>query len=292
MKLITLYRPVGQKELNLIIQSGYKKFPPRLEWQPIFYPVLNQSYAEQIASEWNTKDEFSGYAGYVTAFDLPEEYLSKFPVQNVGGEIHNELWIPAEELEEFNANIIGGIRIIKSFFGEKYNAMKYSSDWLKNKMNDEIKLDYLFFWGHRQKQKDSIDKSCFSQWFASPFKVDNILYLTSEHWMMAKKAALFNDNEILKEILSTEKPAVAKELGRKIKNFDAAVWKAHCYTIVVEGNLHKFSQNQNIKTFLLQTGNKIIVEASPVDTVWGIGLSHENPDVQNPSKWKGSNLLG
>ncbi|HLK27041.1 MAG TPA: hypothetical protein VKT28_00565 [Puia sp.] len=122
MKITTLYRPVGQQELDLIKQSGYKKFPPRLEWQPIFYPVLNQAYAEQIAFEWNTNDEFSGYAGYVTAFDLQEEYLSKFPVQNVGGEIHNELWVPAEELEEFNDHIIGDIRVVKSFFGEKYKS--------------------------------------------------------------------------------------------------------------------------------------------------------------------------
>ena len=120
MKLLTLYRPVGQKELELIQQSGYRKFPPRLEWQPIFYPVMNQAYAEEIALKWNTEDEFSGYAGFVTAFDLPEAYLERYPVQNVGGEIHNELWIPADELEEFNNNIIGEIRIVKSFFGEKY----------------------------------------------------------------------------------------------------------------------------------------------------------------------------
>ncbi len=120
MKVITLYRPVGQKELDLIKESNYKKFPPRLEWQPIFYPVINQAYATQIALQWNTKDQFSGYAGYVTAFDLPEEYLKKFPVHNVGGEIHNELWIPAEDLEEFNNNIVGEIRVIDSFYGEKY----------------------------------------------------------------------------------------------------------------------------------------------------------------------------
>jgi hypothetical protein len=123
MKLITLYRPVGQKELDLIKESGYRKFPPRLEWQPIFYPVMNQPYAEQIALEWNTKDEFSGYAGYVTAFDLPEDYLQQFPVQNVGGEIHNELWIPAEKLEEFNSNIAGEIRLVKTFYGEKFKQV-------------------------------------------------------------------------------------------------------------------------------------------------------------------------
>ena len=120
MKLTTLYRPVGQKELDLIIASGYKAFPPRLEWQPIFYPVMNEPYAIQIASEWNTKDPFSGYAGYVTAFDLPADYLKQFPIQNVGGDIHNELWVPAERLEEFNKEIIGMIRIVQSFYGEKF----------------------------------------------------------------------------------------------------------------------------------------------------------------------------
>jgi len=125
MKLVTLYRPVGQKELDLIEASGYTKFPPRLEWQPIFYPVMNQAYAEQIALLWNTKDEFSGYAGYVTAFDLPEAYINKFQVQNVGGEIHNELWVPSEELEGFNNNIAGEIRVVRAFYGEKYK--KYFS---------------------------------------------------------------------------------------------------------------------------------------------------------------------
>lgn len=118
MKLKTLYRPVGQKELDLIEASGYTKFPPRLEWQPIFYPVLNQKYAEQIASEWNTKDEFSGFVGHMLAFDMDEDYLRKYPVQNVGGEIHNELWVPAEELEEFNKHIVGPIRLINSFYGK------------------------------------------------------------------------------------------------------------------------------------------------------------------------------
>ena len=77
---------------------------------------MNQQYAEEIAFKWNTDDEFSGYAGYVTAFDMPEEYLRKYPVQNVGGEIHNELWVPAEELEEFNSNIVGNIEITREFF--------------------------------------------------------------------------------------------------------------------------------------------------------------------------------
>lgn len=120
MKTITLYRPVGVRELELVIDSGMIAFPPRLEWQPIFYPVLNSPYAEQIALEWNTKDAFSGYAGFVTAFDLPEDYLQQFEVQTVGNDRHQELWIPAERLEEFNSKIIGKIRLEKCFYGEGY----------------------------------------------------------------------------------------------------------------------------------------------------------------------------
>jgi len=120
MKTITLYRPIGLKELELIIDSGYKAFPPRLEWQPIFYPVLNQAYAEQIAHEWNTPDAFSGYCGIVTQFALNEAHYSKYQVQNVGGEIHNELWIPAEELVAFNQNIVGNIEVVNVFFGAQY----------------------------------------------------------------------------------------------------------------------------------------------------------------------------
>ena len=116
----TLFRPVGLKEMELIAESNFKKFPPRLDWQPIFYPVLNQQYAEQIALEWNTVDEFSGFCGIVTAFDVNSNYVNKFEIQNVGNKIHNELWIPSEELEEFNKNIIGKIKISNAFFGNNY----------------------------------------------------------------------------------------------------------------------------------------------------------------------------
>ena len=120
MTTVKLYRPVGLKELDLIRQSGWKKFPPRLAWQPIFYPVLNEAYAAQIAREWNTKDEFSGYCGIVMEFDLQESHYLKFTIQNVGGAIHNELWIPAEDLEEFNLNIAGDISAIGGFFGGQF----------------------------------------------------------------------------------------------------------------------------------------------------------------------------
>jgi hypothetical protein len=112
---VTLYRPVGQKELDLIRESGNREFPPRLVWQPIFYPVLNQEYAAQIARDWNTKDEASGYVGYVTHFRVRTEYLRRHTVRIVGGSQHQEYWIPAEELPEFNRNIVGLIEVIAEF---------------------------------------------------------------------------------------------------------------------------------------------------------------------------------
>ena len=113
--LTTLYRPVGQRELDLIAAADYRAFPPRLSWQPIFYPVTNEEYAVQIAREWNTKDAENGSVGYVTRFSLPTDYLARYPVQKVGGREHTELWVPAEELDGFNRQIVGRIEVIHEF---------------------------------------------------------------------------------------------------------------------------------------------------------------------------------
>lgn len=112
MKTTTLYRPVGPAELALIEQSGWRRFPPRLPEQPIFYPVMNEDYAIQIARDWNVPAFGSGY---VTRFEVKRDYLDQFEVQNVGGHIHNELWVPAEQLEEFNDNIVGTIIVTQKF---------------------------------------------------------------------------------------------------------------------------------------------------------------------------------
>lgn len=114
MDTITLYRPVGGKELELIREAGSRAFPPRLPDQPIFYPVLSQSYAAQIARDWNSKLHDDG-VGYVTAFDVLADYLARHEVKQVGGADHREYWIPAEELPEFNASIVGEIRVVDAF---------------------------------------------------------------------------------------------------------------------------------------------------------------------------------
>ena len=112
MKTITLYRPTGPNELKKIEDLEWKAFPPRLPEQPIFYPVMNEAYATQIARDWNVP---ASGVGYVLRFEVEADYCSKFEVQNVGGEIHNELWVPAEELDEFNSHIVGLIEVIATF---------------------------------------------------------------------------------------------------------------------------------------------------------------------------------
>ncbi|MBO9561416.1 MAG: NADAR family protein [Niastella sp.] len=170
--------------------------------------------------------------------------------------------------------------------------MKYSLDILKQGIEAGQPVEYFLFWGHTQKQDGVVDKSCLSQWFPAPFTVDGVTYATAEHWMMAKKALLFGDQDAFQEILATPKPAVAKSICRKVKNFDAEAWKEVGYGFVTEGSFHKFSQHAFLKEFLIRTGKKVIVEASPFDAIWGIGLSQNSKEAMNPFKWRGTNLLG
>ena len=118
-----LFRPVGLKELELIAGSAWRAFPPRLPEQPIFYPVLNREYATQIARDWNTKDAFSGWAGFVTVFEVDDAFASRYPVQIAGSRhVHQELWVPAEELHAFNQHILGPIRVIDTFYGPRWQG--------------------------------------------------------------------------------------------------------------------------------------------------------------------------
>ncbi|CAD0001094.1 NADAR family protein [Flavobacterium chungangense] len=164
--------------------------------------------------------------------------------------------------------------------------MKYTIDTLAPESK------FLFFWGHQPNKDGKITKNCFSQWWLNSFKVEKVTYKTAEHWMMAKKAELFQDQEILEKILNINSPAEAKKLGREVRNYDDKIWLENRYEIVKAGNFHKFSQNADLKTFLLNTKERVLVEASPVDSIWGIGMAGDHKDVMNPEKWKGLNLLG
>lgn len=170
--------------------------------------------------------------------------------------------------------------------------MKYSTDWLLDQMASGTKLKYLFFWGHQQRGDDVITPSCLSQWYERGFTVDGHHYPTAEHWMMAGKARLFKDEEVLQKILDTPKAPVAKKLGREVRNFDVSSWRKHMVSIVTEGSYHKFSQNEDLKAWLLTTGNKVLVEASPFDSIWGIGMNKAQAEAVSPDEWKGENWLG
>lgn len=151
---------------------------------------------------------------------------------------------------------------------------------------------YLFFWGHRPSRDGSVTKSCFSQWFEAPFSLDGQAYATAEHFMMAGKARTFDDLATLEQVHAARTPAEAKALGRKVAGYDDARWNAVRFEIVVQANLAKFSQNAALRDFLLNTGEQVLVEASPVDRVWGIGLAADDPAALVPATWQGENLLG
>ncbi|MES2788587.1 MAG: ADP-ribosylation/crystallin J1 [Planctomycetota bacterium] len=117
-----LYRPVGIVELELIATSGWTAYPPRLDHQPIFYPVLSYKYAEAIAKNWNTKDPNSGFAGFVTEFDVDDLFVARYPAHIVGSREDQELWVPAEDLSDFNNKIIGPIIVTGHYYGESFSG--------------------------------------------------------------------------------------------------------------------------------------------------------------------------
>ena len=165
----------------------------------------------------------------------------------------------------------------------------------KEQLTDFVKqgnsVKYLFFWGHRKGQH-SVTKSCLSQWYDSAFELEGNHFKTAEHYMMYHKALLFKDYSAAKKVLTSNNPGEAKAIGRQVIGFEQQQWNARCFDIVVSGNIAKFSQHKELKTFLINTGNRIIVEASPVDRIWGIGLAKDDPGCENPYLWKGANLLG
>ena len=173
----------------------------------------------------------------------------------------------------------------------KKNVMKYNNEWIEGLVKEK-EIKFMFFWGHQPLKNGQIGKSCFSQWFTKEFKYEGIIYPTAEHWMMAEKARLFKDEKVLSKILNSSSAPEVKKFGRQINNFDSSIWDANKFEIVKKGNYLKFSQNEDLLAFLLSTNNRVLVEASPYDTIWGIGMSANDDNVQYPSQWKGENLLG
>jgi len=170
--------------------------------------------------------------------------------------------------------------------------MIYSLDVLRGEYQKGKSYKFLFFWGHTPPSDRNINQSCLSQWWMQNFEVNGNIYSCAEQYMMAEKARLFHDEEMLKQIMQAVSPKEMKNYGRAVRNFDNEIWASHCFQIVKNANKAKFSQNPELLRFLFGTEDQILVEASPRDRIWGIGMGRNNPDVENPMKWRGRNLLG
>lgn len=168
----------------------------------------------------------------------------------------------------------------------------YTLEELQAQYQRGKRYKYLFFWGHTPAADGSINQSCLSQWWMQDFMVDGVTYSCAEQYMMAEKARLFDDKEMLAQIMRARQPKEMKAYGRAVRNFDKDIWEARCYEIVKTASVHKFSQNQELLSYLKGTYGRILVEASPRDRIWGIGMGKSNPDAENPMKWRGTNLLG
>lgn len=154
------------------------------------------------------------------------------------------------------------------------------------------RIEFLLFWGHRPERDGRIGKGCLSQWWPAPFTVDGVEFATAEHYMMWHKAMLFGDDQSAERILLAADPRQAKALGRGVRGFDQPRWEASRYEIVVAASVAKFGQRPELRNFLLGTGQRVLVEASPTDRVWGIGLTADDPRAEDPARWRGLNLLG
>ncbi|WP_245616879.1 NADAR family protein [Amycolatopsis taiwanensis] len=163
---------------------------------------------------------------------------------------------------------------------------------LIEEMRQGRRVKFLYFWGHQPERDGSIGRGCLSQWWPAPFTVDGRTFTTAEHYMMWRKAMLFDDPGSAEQILRAPHPHRAKQLGRGVQGFDQDRWEARRYEIVVTGSVAKFGQHPELRRFLLGTGERVLVEASPRDSVWGIGLTQDDSRANDPEQWPGLNLLG
>ena len=155
-----------------------------------------------------------------------------------------------------------------------------------------VKIKLLLFWGHQPERDGNAGRGCLSQWWPAEFTAAGHTFATAEHYMMWRKALLFGDHEIAAKVLTAKHPGQAKALGRQVRGFDPGVWEAHQFEVVVAGNVAKFGRHDDLRTYLLSTGERVLVEASPIDPIWGIGLAAEDPRALDPRRWRGRNLLG
>ena len=177
-------------------------------------------------------------------------------------------------------------------FWRREGTPKYTLSGLRQEAAEGKRHEICLFFRHQDSSDKSVTKSCFSQWEMGEFMAFDRVYCCMEQFMMEQKAELFLDEEIRERILGSRSPKEIKAFGKKVRGFQQEVWDRVKYSIVLNGNWCKFSQNSAIRDFLLSTGDAVLAEASPYDAVWGIRLSENSPDARDPMKWRGQNLLG
>lgn len=175
---------------------------------------------------------------------------------------------------------------------KKNGSAVYSLDGILEEKAAGIERENIFFWGHHPGKEGTVGKECFSQWYMAEFYVGHMGYCCMEQYMMSKKALLFGDKETSEKIMESKEQNEIKQLGREVKGFDEEIWNSFKVPIVLTGNYYKFSQLEELRKYLLGTGESLLIEASPYDKVWGIGMNAEEASVCGIDGWKGMNLLG
>lgn len=245
------------------------------------YPLLPSESAG-----WEQK---RGY-GYGETYEM--EFQRWFRTLNKEQQVEYSKRFPKPvcwSLEESNLKRYGSFWTYNWKAAEEY---AYSREKLEKERETGKKRDYLFFWGHHPRKDGGVGKECFSQWYMANFYVGQTQYCCMEQYMMSQKALLFGDGETNELIMNAKNQGEIKALGRKVKNFDETVWNEFKSLIVLTGNYYKFSQLKKARAYLLGTGNAILAEASPYDTVWGIGMAEKEALQCAMKDWRGSNLLG
>ncbi|BBH66399.1 hypothetical protein ACTI_30840 [Actinoplanes sp. OR16] len=162
---------------------------------------------------------------------------------------------------------------------------------LADLLTTKSRVKYLYFWGHRP-SRGNVGPGCLSQWWPCRFTVDGSSFGSAEHYMMWRKARLFGDEASASKILAAKHPAEAKKLGRGVAGFSEDVWVRERFAIVTDASVAKFGADPALRDYLLGTRNRVLVEASPLDRIWGIGLAADDPRALDPARWRGLNLLG
>lgn len=245
------------------------------------YPHIHQySIGWRMGYGESYRYEFHDWFGTLSDTEQ-KQYQSMFPLPKTWRRFYDS------EFEEPDGFFESGTGAYGIEHWNKNGTPRYSKDWLINK---HTSAEYVFFWKPGDIEYEP--ECCLGQWQYSEFRSEHLNYKCTEQYMMAEKARLFEDVEIEKEIMKTTDPKQMKSMGRKVKNFHDKIWDRSKYSVVLNGNYLKFTQNPKMRNILLATGDKVLVEASPLDKVWGIGFSKSNSNAVNPSDWRGLNLLG